>query len=1062
MVNILYLEDSQADGKRVEAGIADINQTCRITRIQTQHQFRDALRQNHYDVILSDYRLQRYDGMSALRLSQELRPDVPFIFVSGTPGEEAAIEALTSGATDYVLKRRLSRLGPAIQRALHQAQNRRDRKQADEALQRSNDLLRAIIKAAPTAIIDLDLDGNVRSIWNPAAEKMFGWRADEAIGRPLPSVPLENKEEFRRFRELIRKGKPLEAVEAHRHKRDGTPIDYSIYASPLYDTEGDITGNIAVLVDITERKKAERERLANLKFFESMDQVNRAMQRAGDLKQMMSDVLDAVISIFDCDRAYLLFPCDPEADSWLSPMERCKPEYPGVLAFNLKMPMNDEVAETLRILRNTDGPVKFGPGTENPLPRDISEHFGIKCFLAMALYPKVGKPWQFGIHQCSHARIWRSEEEKLFKEIGRRLEDSLTSLLSYRDLRENENFLNNIVENIPNMIFVKNAQTLRFVRINKAGEQLLGYSREELLGKNDYDLFPKGTADFFTAKDREVLESDKYLDIPQEIIRNRNNIERILHTQKITIMDETGTPQYLLGISEDITEKKQAEESVRKLSQAIEQSPVSIIITDARGNIEFVNSTFTQITGYSYDEAIGKNPRILKSGATSTEGYHKLWKNISSGRVWRGEFYNRKKSGELFWEYATISPVRNPDNIITHYVAVKEDITQRKKLEDQLHQAQKMEAIGQLAGGVAHDFNNMLGVIIGHSDLVLDLFDPTHPLFSNLVEIRNAARRSADLTRQLLAFARKQTIVPKVLDLNASIEGMLKILRRLIGEGIELVWRPEGKIWPVKVDPSQIDQIMANLCVNARDAIAGVGKIIIETKNAFFDDDYSFEHPGAVPGKYVQVTVTDTGTGMDQETLGKIFEPFYTTKDKGKGTGLGLATVYGVVKQNDGFINVYSESGYGSTFKIYLPRHVATAGQTMKTTPSSAAGQGNETILVVEDESAILSMVKLMLESYGYRILTASTPGEARHVANEHTGEIHLLITDVVMPEMNGQDLLNAINQIYPEIPGLFMSGYSGDVIAHHGVLDEGVNFIQKPFSKHALAAKVRQVLNGT
>jgi two-component system cell cycle sensor histidine kinase/response regulator CckA len=588
----------------------------------------------------------------------------------------------------------------------------------------------------------------------------------------------------------------------------------------------------------------------------------------------------------------------------------------------------------------------------------------------------------------------------------------------------------------------------------------VGYSRQELLGKTDHDFFPKEEADFITAKDLQVLESKELVDIAEETIRNKSNEKRILHTKKIPVLDETGTARYLLGISEDITERKQAEASIRKLSLAIEQSPVSIVITDAKGNIEFVNAKFSQITGYSYAEALGRNPRFLKSGKTPAEDYKRLWATISSGGVWSGEFHNRKKNGELFWEQATIAPVRNADNIITHYVAVKEDISEHKRLEEQLRQAQKMEAVGQLAGGVAHDFNNMLGVIMGHAELALYQMDPAHPLFSHLQQIRNAAERSADLTRQLLAFARKQTVAPKILDLNETIEGMLKMLRRLIGEDIELAWLPGTKVWPVKMDPTQIDQILANLCVNARDAIAGVGKVTIETQNASFEDNYCARHPGFAPGDYVLLSVSDDGCGMDHQTLDKIFEPFFTTKGIGQGTGLGLATVYGIAKQNNGFIYVYSEPGHGSTFKVYLPRHAVVTGPTVIEGPAAPVKRGDETILLVEDEAAMLEMTTLMLEGCGYRVLAASTPGEAIRVAKVHQGGIHLLLTDVIMPEMNGRDLQRHLIALGPQIECLFMSGYSGSAIAQHGVLDEGVHFIQKPFSSQALAAKVREVLD--
>jgi signal transduction histidine kinase/CheY-like chemotaxis protein len=385
---------------------------------------------------------------------------------------------------------------------------------------------------------------------------------------------------------------------------------------------------------------------------------------------------------------------------------------------------------------------------------------------------------------------------------------------------------------------------------------------------------------------------------------------------------------------------------------------------------------------------------------------------------------------------------------------------ENKKLEAQLFQSQKMESVGRLASGVAHDYNNMLSVILGNTDMALDKVGPNDPLRVDLQEILMAAKRSADITHQLLAFARKQTIAPKVLNLNDAIEGMLKMLRKLIGEDIDLAWLPLAGLWPVKIDPSQLDQILANLCVNARDAIANVGKVTIKTHNATFGETYCTDHPGFFPGEFVLLAVSDDGTGMDKETLDNLFEPFYTTKEVGRGTGLGLATIYGIVKQNNGFINVYSEAGKGTTFKIYLPRH---AGEGLKIRAESAAenpkGRG-ETVLVVEDEASILKLANRILDGLGYNVLTARTPAEAMALTEEHAGELHLLITDVVMPEMNGRELAGRLHVLNPDLKTLFMSGYTADVIAHRGVLEEGVCFMPKPFSIKDLAVKVREALD--
>jgi nitrogen-specific signal transduction histidine kinase/CheY-like chemotaxis protein len=392
-------------------------------------------------------------------------------------------------------------------------------------------------------------------------------------------------------------------------------------------------------------------------------------------------------------------------------------------------------------------------------------------------------------------------------------------------------------------------------------------------------------------------------------------------------------------------------------------------------------------------------------------------------------------------------------------VGISRNITGQRKAEQLLHQAQKMESIGSLAGGVAHDFNNLLTVIMGHVQLGLMGLDTNHPVCEHLAEIMRTAERSADLTRQLLAFARKQTISPKILNLNEVVDRMLKMLRRLIGESIQLTWLPAPDLWQIKADPSQIDQILANLCVNAKDAITGTGRIIIETRNNTVDATYCEGNPEALPGDYVHLSVSDNGSGMDKKTMARVFEPFFTTKGVGEGTGLGLATVYGVVKQNKGFINIYSEPGQGTAFTIHLPRQEEESQKTLPEVKSAPLPTGHETILLVEDEPAILHTTSQLLGMQGYSLLTAGTPDEAIRLAQEHAGTINLLITDVIMPEMNGKDLANRLQSLNPQLKCLFMSGYTADIIAQHGVLDEGVSFIQKPFSLPDLAAKVRDAL---
>jgi signal transduction histidine kinase/CheY-like chemotaxis protein len=390
---------------------------------------------------------------------------------------------------------------------------------------------------------------------------------------------------------------------------------------------------------------------------------------------------------------------------------------------------------------------------------------------------------------------------------------------------------------------------------------------------------------------------------------------------------------------------------------------------------------------------------------------------------------------------------------------LRKEIHERKLIEERLRQAAKMESIGRLAGGIAHEFNNMMSIVIGNTEILLDNVDHMGPLAAHLKEIYKAAERSADLTRQLLSFARKQIITPRILNLNQTLEGMLNMLRRLIGEGIELTWIPEKKLWPVNIDPSQVNQVLANLCVNARDTIQGIGNITIETSNVTFDAEYCNAHTDCQPGDYTVLVVSDNGCGMEKKTMDHLFEPFFTTKGVGQGSGLGLSTVYGIVRQNNGFINVYSELGHGTTFKIYFRRHDEAEKIEQKSDRTQSDATGHETILLVEDEQAILKMTAMLLERLGYIVLAAATPGEALQIAKSVSQEIHLLITDVVMPEMNGKDLAKQLLRVHTNLKCLFMSGYTANVIAEQGILDDGVHFINKPFSKQELAIKIREAI---
>ena len=542
--------------------------------------------------------------------------------------------------------------------------------------------------------------------------------------------------------------------------------------------------------------------------------------------------------------------------------------------------------------------------------------------------------------------------------------------------------------------------------------------------------------------------------------------EAFYHAIGTPLKDESGKVTRITGTVQDITRRKLAEAHKQDLATELEEIlnslPDAVIYADTERRIKKVNPAFTKIFGYRPEEVLGKKTRILYRSDQEYKEQGRQRYNSRVSQKWEPyEIYHVRKDGTEFITETVGTPVRNSRGEVVGLLGLVRDITGQKQMQERIRQMEKMESVGRLAGGVAHDFNNMLSVILGHTEMTLNVLDADHPLRENLEEVKKAGERSANLTRQLLAFARRQTVSPEVLDLNDTISSIIKMLERLIGEDIELLWKPAEELMPVKIDPGQVDQILANLAINSRDAIGhNPGTVTIETGNASFSAEYCSANPGYIPGDYVKLVVRDNGCGISEEIRSHIFEPFFTTKDGEQGTGLGLATVYGIVKQNGGFINVSSEIGEGTCFSIFLPCYLGKESPLSGGATPEQIERGNETILLVEDEPAILKMTTMMLELEGYAVIPAETPGKAIQLAREHPGNIDLLLSDVVMPEMNGRDLARNILSLYPDIKRLFMSGYTADVIAHQGVLDEGVNFIQKPFSKDEIVTRIRKILD--
>ncbi len=629
-------------------------------------------------------------------------------------------------------------------------------------------------------------------------------------------------------------------------------------------------------------------------------------------------------------------------------------------------------------------------------------------------------------------------------------------------LRKSEETYRALVEGLPDFVARFDRQG-RHLFVSANGGDMFGVRASQFIGKTHRELgYSEALCRLWGGAIQRVFKNGAPYETEFRLDGKRGRM--ILNWRLMPERDVQGVVQSVLSISRDITAHRLAEENYRTLfREMLDGFALHEIICDEKGRpVDYrfltVNPAFERLTGLKAEEVEGRTVRDVLPGIEShwIETYGKVAltgepTSFEDFATELGRHYEVKAFRPAPGQFACILADT------TEGKRVQED---KARLEAQLQQAQKMESVGRLAGGVAHDFNNMLGVILGNTEIALGELTRGDPLFAELLEIRKAAERSADLTRQLLAFARKQTVTPKVLNLSETVEGMLKMLKRLIGEDIDLVWKPKLDLWPVRVDPSQVDQILANLSVNARDAIHDVGRVMIETGNCVIDEESCERHAGFLPGEYVMLVVSDNGCGMDQEAQLHLFEPFFTTKNVGHGTGLGLATVYGIVKQNNGHISVHSEKGIGTTFKVFLPRHVSKPGQSQKERALEPVKRGQETVLLVEDEPAMLRLITRLVERLGYTVLAARSPGEAIRLATECRRPIHLLMTDVIMPEMNGRELARTLLAFCPNLKRLFMSGYTADVIAHHGVLDVGVHFIQKPMSMNDLATKVREALD--
>ncbi|MBM9537905.1 hybrid sensor histidine kinase/response regulator [Desulfobulbus alkaliphilus] len=883
--------------------------------------------------------------------------------------------------------------------------------------------LQNIFDNAPVGIFSSTPEGRYISA-NPATASMLGYESPEDLIESVTDIATQvyadpaDKEEFMR---LMEEQGEVCNHECRFRRKDGTELWVSRNVRAVWDEDGRIVAYQGFNTDITERKRHEE-----------------ALRESEKKHRLLFETMAQGVVYEAADGA--IISANPAAERILG------------LSFDQmrgKTPMDPG----WRMIKEDGTEV---PGRDQP------------CMVALRTGETVGPVVRGVFHPGRKAHVWLSitaiplfqpGEPKPFQAYAT-FEDITERKQAGEALIESEALFRGMFKDHSAVMLLIDPDTGQIVEANQAAAHYYGYPLDHMIQMKIQQLNVLTPAEISKKMGSAINKQVNIFEF-RHLLADEQLRDVEVHSTPITIQNQT----LLFSIIHDITERKRAEEALRNeravLRSIIDSIPVMITRYDPNIKILFLNKEFEKKIGWKTEEIRDIN---LMEEVYPDPAYRKIVKEYMEKAVseWR-EFSVTAKSGAIVFSEWSNTCLDDGTQI-----GIGIDITERKqaeaereKLLEQFRQAQKMESIGLLAGGIAHDFNNMLGVILGYSEMALEQVPDGHPIYKAVHKIQEAAQRSADLTRQLLAFARKQPIAPRVIDLNETVAGMHSMLHRLIGEDIALIWLPVGNLCPVKIDPAQIDQILANLCVNARDAIEGPGKVTIETGMASFDEAWCAVHTGAAPGEYVLLMVRDSGRGMDQETISHLFEPFFTTKEQGQGTGLGLASVYGAVTQNNGFITVDSEPGQGTIFTIYLPRYTETRAEPLpQQVPVEVAARGHETILLVEDEPATLDMTSIMLERQGYTVLAAGSPKEAIRLAGEYSGRIDLLVTDVVMPGMNGRALTENLLTRRPDIKCLFMSGYTADIIAHHGVLDQDIRFIQKPFSLKELGTKLREVMD--
>ncbi len=933
-LRVLVLEDNEDDYLQIKRELIRGGYDVHSVRVQTAADLKAALGNGAWDVILSDFTMPQFDAIKGLKILNESELDVPCIIVSGTIGEDTAVEAMKAGASDYFVKGNLKRLCPAVERELREAKIRRERRNADRRVATLLERLDLATKAAKLGIWDWDVKKN-EMIWDDRMYELYGVRREDFPGTYEAWLEMIHPEDRAKSDEVACKALQNDRNSDNEFRvirPDGSVRSIKGYCVIERDGQGAAVRMTGVNLDITEQKLSERllkESLSETRRREAESRglfdAARAVLEFQSFQASARRIFDACRLVTGAVSGYVALLSEDGSENEVLFLEAGG--MPCNVAPSLPMPVRGLRAEsysTGKVVYDND----FMKGEHVELMP--SGHVELKnvMFAPLVIGDKVvgviglaNKPEDFNEYDAEVARAF-----------GDMAAIALRRARSEEALRESEARNRAMLEANPDIMFLLDKDyTFLDYKDSPLGELLVPPS--EFLGKKIVDVFQG--------------------DLPE---RHMSMVDRALETGELQV--------------------------------------------------------------YNYHLKVGGEDHIFEARLV--------------------------KAGN--------------DKV----VAVVRDITRERRLEEQLNQAMKMEAIGRLAGGVAHDFNNALTPIIMITAALLNELNDRDPIREDMEDIQEAANRCADLTRQLLAFGRRQALQTRVFNLNDVVASMEKMLFRVIGEDVELTKFLAPDLGNVKADVGQIEQILANLAVNARDAMPGGGKLAIETANVELSREYAKRHASVTPGQYVMIAVSDSGTGIDEQTRIHIFEPFFTTKERGKGTGLGLSTVYGIVKQSGGYIWVYSEPGEGTAFKIYLPRVEDEAEKLKKRERDGAESwRGSETILLVEDDGYVRKVASRILLKLGYKVIEAANGEQAIKICAAYSGKIHLIVTDVVMPGMSGKELVGRLSKSCPEMKIIYVSGYTDNAIVHHGVLDPGTNFLQKPFTSQTLARKIREVLDG-